>query len=235
MDAQYTPLELLQARTRLKSKLPLLPEEEQGILHLSYPALEGFLFALQLSPFELDIGIWGPYLEQFMPSDLLNSPTFIDDVIIIYSEILDAVNQNQLFKTHTLTIPPTLCGQDPVTHPLYHWTTGCLTGFHLVEMEMKSVRNPLKKSKAYRKLRTDFQKFGVNMLMLLHIKLTENNEEPLPLNGAEPLNDVETLLENMDLLLDRLMQLPLNEFFTFTLKILSFKGDMTKEELDRII
>jgi len=220
MDAHHTPLELLQARSRLKKLLPLLHEEEDGFLPFSYPALEGFLFALELALFEIDIGIWGTYLDQFLPPESLKAETLVGDIIIVHTEIQDAVDRSQYFKAHTLSVPPTLSGQNPVEHPVYHWKTGFLTGYSLIEEQLKDVSKSLKKSKRYRTARDAFQKAVMNTAIALDIKIKEDTELQHP--------------DSQNLLSQPLFNRPLNEFLHLSLETLVFAGDLFTDVVNSI-
>lgn len=197
--------------------MPILPPTPEGYIPFSYPALEGFLYAMAIAPFEIDLGTWGAHLEVYLPMEDLETTDHITDITNIYFEIEDNVHKQRYFQTYTFSFPETSCADPFQQHPVWHWVQGFQTGMELVLNEIKQLPKKKRSTKAFQQARKEYETFSLQLLLLLRIKL---DPEDLSKAGANPQG-----LEELH------MDGSLKELFLFVLENLDHAGYLASGNL----
>lgn len=171
MTNSTTSLQLLQARARLRQDLPILPEDEDGIMSFSYPELEGFLFALFAAPYEIDWDRWTSLLDRLIPDACYNREGYQDDILMVYDDMERALLDGLYFQVHTLSISSAIPVEAFPSHPLRRWQEGFLIGFNLAKEEMEALPKRIRKRKEYRELWKNYFDTVLQLMALLKLKV----------------------------------------------------------------
>jgi len=128
--------QLIQSRARLRKYLPVTPKDENGVSFFNFYCLEGYIFAIQAAPIEINPEVWGGELDRLMTEDCYRDEKHADDILLLYDDMGEALEHGQTFRIHTLQIPETMTLTELYDHPLWHWISGFLKGFSLVMSEL---------------------------------------------------------------------------------------------------
>ncbi|MEX2606438.1 MAG: UPF0149 family protein [Kiritimatiellia bacterium] len=214
-------LHLLQARARLREQLPILPVNENGTYPFCYPALEGYLYAVLLAPYEIDMEVWGYHLDLHLPDSCYETDGYRDDIVDVYEDIQDALMDGQYFKTHTLSIPDSIPKEDFPGHPLNHWRMGFLSGFNLVETDMKTVHKKIRKTKAFQQMKEAYVTMILKLLVLLTLKIR--------VDGGS------TDSEHAELCNDPMLKKPLDDLFLLILESIHTTSIEATDRLEQLL
>lgn len=183
MPSKIDPIKLLQARSRLREEFPVRPCEPGGKKHFNHFALEGYLFAVIVSPIEIGPDVWGWELEEFLPDDCHDDDEHYEDILLLHASMEDAVEQNQLFRIHSLNLPESIPPGEEEEHPLNTWITGFATGSGLVLRELERMANR-KQNRKNPEIRAILQEYKDRVtLFYAGLKLRMNPDSP---RSADP-------------------------------------------------
>jgi hypothetical protein len=171
MNTGIQTLEVLKARKKLREFLPVLPQDESGEYEFSYPALEGFLYGIHLSPFEITADSWGYYLDQHISDACYESDHYREYILNLYEDIKISLENKLYFKTHTLSIPSSLPEGNVDQHPLKHWVMGLTMSMKLMHSEINALPKKVRKSKSFKKTIEDFQTIVSKLINVLSLRM----------------------------------------------------------------
>jgi len=183
MPPKIDPIQLLQARSRLREQLPVLPGRPGKQIDFNHIALEGYLFAILVSPLEIGPDIWGFELDGYLPDACYDDENHYDDIFFLYENMEDAVEQGQTFRVHSLNLPASIPTGEIEGHPLDHWVKGFAEGHRVVLSELDRMANR-KKHRKNPEIHDIVQEYKTHIVLFYGgLKWRMNPDAP---TGAEP-------------------------------------------------
>lgn len=208
MSVIVDPIKLLQARSRLREQLPVIPGQPGERIDFNYFSLEGYLFGILASPIEIGPDVWGWEVEEFLPDECYDDENHYDDILLLHASMEDALARKQPFRVHSLNVSESIPPEEGEGDPLNDWIKGFATGYDLVLSELER----LAKRKKYRKnseIRAIIQEYKDHVTLFYGgLKLRMNPDTP---ESADP--------DLAEVRLHVLSQ-PLKEFFNHAVEMM---------------
>lgn len=164
MPSRIDPIQLLQARSRLREQLPVLPGRPAKQVDFNHVSLEGYLFAILVSPIEIGPDIWGFELDGYLTDACYDDENHYTDIFLLYENMEDAVEQEQTFRAHSLNLPDTIPSGEIEGHPLDHWAKGFAEGHRVVLSELNRMANR-KKHRKNREIQDIVQEYKQHIML----------------------------------------------------------------------